>query len=122
MGYNPYDSDSNMLGPYPLTEEELSKEKYDNRGVYLLGKEGIFSNKVMYVGRGHLRTRLKDKIGKYSIFYYRVLISQDGRFKKECAEFHRYGKANDLDNKIHPSRPNYGYPKCTEIGCDGEPN
>ncbi len=111
-----------MLGPFPLTEEELSNEKYDNNGVYFLGGENFWgSNKIKYVGRGHLRTEIKLGLKKYSFFYYRVFPSIEGRFTKECSEYHRYGKSNNLDNKIHPARPNLSYPKCTELGCNGEP-
>lgn len=78
--------------------------------------------KIRYVGRGHLKTRLRTilKEKKYEVFYYKVANVEFTRFRIECTEFHRYGKANLLDNKIHPAKIAGKYPRCTEIGCNGE--
>ncbi len=116
-----YKNESNLLGPFPLTSEELKKDKYDNRGVYLLAHEKLLGYQIKYVGRGHLRTRIKKGRGTYDTFYYRAYPSEKGRFKKECTEYHRYGKSKKLDNDIHPARPkNSSLSLCTEQGCKGE--
>jgi len=111
-----------MKGPFPLTSEELNKAKYNEYGNYLLCVETPTSHKVHYVGRGHLKTRIARglDIKKYTHFYYEYNTAEIHQFKKECTEFHRYGKANDLDNKIHPAKPTGYHKKCTEFGCNGE--
>src|SRR5438132_873606 len=119
MAYN-YKSASNMRGPFPLTNEELVKSKYDNHGVYLLMDKGVLFDTIEYVGRGHLKSRIGDKKDRYTHFFYRTYSTKAGRYKKECEEYHRYGKSNELDNKIHPARPDFSFPLCTELSCNGE--
>jgi hypothetical protein len=123
MAYS-YDRSSGFKGPFPLSEENVKADILDNYGVYLLVtiKSGLFSDDhdIEYVGRGHLRTRLRKRIGKYHHFYYKVANNEYSRFRIECEEFHRYGKANKLHNKIHPAKPSGDHPLCTELGCNGE--
>ncbi len=117
-----YNINSNFVGPFPLTAEEIDKARYNQYGCYLLGYSTAASYKIRYVGRGHLKTRLRTRLKerKYEVFYYKVANVKFTRFRIECSEFHRYGKANLLDNKIHPAKIAGNYPRCTEIGCNGE--
>jgi hypothetical protein len=121
--YHFYKLASKMLGPRPLTEREISLDKYNGSGNYLLCDETSTSYKVKYVGRGILKDRLKRGLNEgYTHFYYIKNSTKIKSFTKECQEFHRYGKANDLDNTIHPAKPEGYSKKCTEIGCKGEKN
>lgn len=110
-----------MYGPIALTSEELDYAIFDKYGVYLLADNSSVGYKIKYVGRGHLKTRLRQRIGKYNYFYYEHANHEFTRFRRECEEFHRYGKANQLDNKVHPAKPpGYDTPLCTQRGCNGE--
>ena len=123
MGYA-YTNKSGFKGPFVLDYDEIQYSTFDNNGVYILTDidEGFFTDdyEVKYVGRGHLRTRLRKRIGSYTHFYYKVANNEYTRFRIECEEFHRYGKGNKLHNQIHPAKPSGDYYKCTEIGCSGE--
>ena len=121
--YKFYNSDSNFEGPFKLTKEILADKRFDNSGNYILADSNFFgAKKIKYVGRGDLRNRLTRRIGKYQYFYFKINNNDSRSFHTECREFHRYGKANYLDNKVHPARPEpqHKYPLCTEVGCNGE--
>lgn len=119
-----YSNSSGFKGPYELTRIEVLQRVGDHYGAYILAKidEGFFFDnyEVLYVGRGHLNTRLKRRIGSYTHFYYKVANNEYSRFRIECEEFHRYGKGNKLHNQIHPAKPPGKHKKCTERGCNGE--
>ena len=95
-----------ILLKYELLNKPISIQLFKNAYlVYILTNinQGFFSShyEVLYVGRGHLSTRLKKRIGSYTHFYYRVANNEYTRFRVECEEFHRYGKGNKLHNQIH---------------------
>ena len=125
--YYYYMQASNMNGPHTLNETKVKKKIFDNMGVYLFAdkstKKGVKRKVVKYVGRGNLADRFKKRIGVYDYFYYVTRADEDTAFKKECKEYHRYGKSDHLKNLIHPAKPEGSkLPICTELGCKGEVN
>lgn len=117
-----------MIGPFELTKSNLEKRTLKATGVYLLADQSSIANEnrkvVKYVGRAIvLSGRLDDYLGRYDFFYYIPRVTELTAFWKECREFHRYGKARHLNNKIHPARPaGKNVPACTEWRCNGEAN
>lgn len=111
-----------MRGPFPLNRNALSHKTFDQNGVYLLADKTAASHKVKYVGRGKLRSRIGRGLGGYTHFYFQVANLDTTAFRRECEEFHRYGKRPCLDNEIHPARPfpKQKYKSCTLTGCKGE--
>ena len=109
-----------LKGPYSLTEFGVeNKVEPGVPGVYALGhtnKSGKFI--VEYVGRSNLDVegvagRLKDWIGKYKQFKYDYYYTPREAYEKECRLYHDFGGSHNLDNKIHPARPDgakYGCP------------
>ena len=116
-----YRDESNMRGPFRLTEKHL-ESMTTSPGVYFLSDKGTKGYLVMYVGRSSsLRSRLKQWVGHYANFFYRTTETENGAFFVECREFHRYGKTTNLDNKIHPAVPaGSSLPPCSEAGCKGK--
>ncbi len=105
-----------MKGPHSLLADEIEKHVENTIGNYALGyksEDGTF--KVEYVGRSDtdINDRLKkhaiDK--KYKMFKYSYATSKKAAFEKECKNFHDFGEI-DLDNKIHPDRPDGSAWKC----------
>lgn len=120
MGYSYYKDPIGFKGPYELNKETIIEVVGDHSGSYLLADSHFWGNKIKYVGRGKLKTRLKQRIGMYKYFYCKIANNHHTAFKLECREYHRYGKSNSLDNEIHPASPKTFGKKCAEIGCNGE--
>ncbi|MEA4968763.1 MAG: hypothetical protein VB048_11690 [Bacteroidaceae bacterium] len=105
-----------MNGPYLLTNDEIDKRVESGKiGNYALGyvKEKVFY--VKYVGRSDndLNKRLKEHLGEnYSYFKYSYSSSIKNAFEKECKNYHDFGGADKLDNKIHPDKPENTSYKC----------
>lgn len=127
--YFVYNNNSDMRGPFTLTELGLAGSGLEEGtpGVYLLlAKAQSGKLIVCYVGRSDddLYARLQDHVadGEYVAFYYRECDDEDDAYFSECEEFHRYGKVPHLDNEVHPDRPNFrkDLPVCSELGCRGE--
>jgi hypothetical protein len=61
-------------------------------------------------------------------FYFKssTLDDDDKGFAEECRLFHDYGKRKHLDNERHPKVPDgpdgspRSYPRCSQLGCNGE--
>jgi hypothetical protein len=125
MPYVEYDEASKMEGPFPLRKSVIAALP-ESLGVYLLASHSNGTMLVRYVGRTDRRTlsdRLLEHLSEgYGHFYFVTTRSELESFKVECAEFHAYGKADDLDNIDHPARPpGYSGKKCAERNCTGEP-
>ena len=111
-------------GPYRLNADKVDALVPEGPGVYVLSEKtakGEFL--ACYVGRADasLARRLQQHVGNYSYFYFKECDTENGAFFSECHLFHTYGKANFLDNEIHPAIPKgSGLPKCAETGCRGE--
>lgn len=118
--YYYYQAESNMRGPFVL-DAATPWALPDGPGVYLLA--GAVNGRfiVRYVGRGNsLRERVRHWVGCYEYLYYREAGTELGAFLAECAEYHRYGKSEYLDNQIHPAVPaGAGVQSCAELGCWG---
>jgi hypothetical protein len=119
-----YQEGASMDGPFPLETQAVREVVPDVEGVYLLASNR--RDYISYVGRGSLKTRLRShaSAGRGDHFYFVEVFSDVEGFELECALFHRYGKATHLDNDIHPARPRgrTDLPRCSEPGCDGEPD
>lgn len=91
-------------------------------GAYVLTKrdpKDAFT--VNYVGRSDtdLNARLKSWAAgsnSYTHFKAGYCSSPKAAFEKECHLFHDFGGTKDLDNSVHPARPNntnWACPVCT---------
>ena len=49
--------------------------------------------------------RLKKWVGKYEKFKYSYADTPKDAFEKECRNYHDFGGSEDLDNDVHPDRP-----------------
>jgi hypothetical protein len=126
-----YIYEEEMIGPVPFHRNEVDNIYEYEYGVYLLtkvDKYGVIV--VVYVGRGYIKDRLiehlSDKTKKTArYFYFKVLPRDDEMgFQEECRLYHLYGKDDCLWNVNHPPVPAGSppeYPKCSELGCNGEP-
>jgi len=110
----------NMQGPYQLTDKEIdtqvTKTSPGNYGLGYTNSSNTFI--VNYVARSDddLNDRLHDWAGKYKEFKYSYAPSAKAAFEKECQNYHDFGKKENLDNKVHPDRPNdsgWTCPRCT---------
>jgi len=106
-----------MQGTYNLTSTEI--DSYVTRtspGNYALGyvKDKTFF--VKYVGRSDsdVNSRLKSHASqtKYKSYKFSYATSPKAAFEKECQNFHDFGGSKNLDNTIHPDRPNNNGWKC----------
>ena len=105
---------SGLHGPYNLTIQDIDAVvRGKGAGAYALGNSSGDTFTISYVGRSDedLNARLKNWIGNYPKFKYGFLDSPMAAFEKECNLFHDFGETN-LDNKIHPARPNGTGWKC----------
>jgi hypothetical protein len=120
--YYLYKKTSGVKGPFRLTSTNASHNKLSTPGIYLLAEKHSKGHLVLYVGRAKkLNNRLPKWVGKYDHFFYKPTKTEHGAFFDECHHFHKYGKANNLDNKIHPAVPaGTSLPLCSERGCKGE--
>ena len=112
-----------MLGPYNLDNEtidnQITKKSAGNYGLGYVDDKGVFI--VKYVGRSDedLNSRLKKHVGNYKMFKYCYATSPKVAFEKECNNYHDFGEAKDLDNEIHPDRPegsDWKCPSCKNFG------
>jgi len=110
-----------MNGAYPLTDKDIDANvKKGVPGNYALGRTDPSDKKfiVKYVGRSDtdLNKRLHDWVGKgYAEFKFSYASSVGDAFNKECRNFHDFGGIDELDNDIHPARPekaSYPCPRC----------
>ena len=103
-------ADTNLNGPYNLTDETIDeKVTKTSSGVYVLGyvdTDGKFV--VHYTGRSDddVNDRLCDWVGsKYSKFKFGYFSSAKAAFEKESRIYHDFGESKELDNEVHPRRP-----------------
>lgn len=99
-----------LHGPFEYSKEIIDKEIPKNvKGNYILCNiESEDECDVRYVGRSDndLRTRIGHEIGKYSHFFYSIAESEKEAYHQECLMWHLYdGEEGELDNSIHPDRP-----------------
>ena len=82
-------------------------------GAYALGTLNGDTFYVAYVGRsdGDLAQRLKFWVGRYTHFKAGYSESPRAAFIKECNLYHDFGE-HELDNKVHPDRPENSSWKC----------
>jgi len=90
-------------------------------GAYALGKtdtNGTFL--ISYIGRSDddLNGRLKDHEGSHPQFKAHYFPSAKAAFEKECQLYHMFGgPAGELQNKVHPARPQGISMRCPICGA-----
>jgi hypothetical protein len=113
--------DTGLRGAYKLDNETIDeKVTKTSAGAYALGylnDKKLFVPK--YVGRSDddINGRLKDWVGKYAYFKFEYYDSAKAAFEKECNLYHDW--KSQLDNKLHPDRPegtNWKCPRCNVFG------
>lgn len=115
-----------MNGPFVLTKEEIEKQIPEKViGNYAFGYTNSENNKfvVKYVGRADgepLRDRIKHGIKDgYKEFKFSIAKNAKEAYEKECKNWHDFGGAlNQLDNRIHPDKPDgtdYECPYCDNM-------
>jgi hypothetical protein len=111
---------SGLHGPRALTAKDIDDVVVGvGPGAYALGRSTPDTFYIDYVGRSDsdLNARLKQWVGeKYTHFKYGFLPSSQDAFFKECHLFHDFGETN-LDNKVHPARPNGTNWTCPRCGA-----
>ncbi len=111
-----------MKGPFPLESKEVDDQvSKKSAGNYALGKEREKGNFIpKYVGRSdtNVNARIKDHVdSEYPLFKFSYAESSKEAFKKECKNYHDFVK--NLDNDIHPDRPDgkdWKCPVCNVFG------
>ena len=107
-------------GPFKLSEEVIDEVvKCEKACTYVLGhsdKKGFYPK---YVGRSDTdcKGRLKKWVGKYEQFKFKCYDAVKKAFEKECNIYHDWLK--QLDNEIHPDRPDgkdWKCPRCDKFG------
>jgi hypothetical protein len=105
---------------YSLSSEIIALMVEDGRiGNYVAGNmnsKGVFVPK--YTGRSDncVKERVEELIGKYSHFKFAYASYAKQAFEKECTIYHDFEK--QLDNEIHPDRPNettHSCPRCNHF-------
>lgn len=126
--YNEYGEGDEYEGPFELDEENIGALA-NVRGVYLLADIASDDEDIIivtYVGRGNIPSRLMAHADaeRAAFFFVKVIASESAAFREECRLFHKYGKRRHLDNQIHPALPagSTSTKKCSERGCNGEPD
>ena len=109
-------ANSKLSGPYKLTSAEVDKNvRINSVGAYALGRTQGETFNLSYVGRSDsdLNGRLKQHIEEYAEFKFNYFPSPKSAFEKECNLWHDFdGPKGQLDNKVHPDRPNGADWKC----------
>ncbi len=111
-------ANTGLNGPYTLSEKTIDRViTQTSPGTYVLGYSENSTFYVKYVGRSDndINSRLRDWVGKYSQFKFGYFGSPKAAFDRECTIYHDFGASEQLDNKIHPQRPentDWQCPKC----------
>lgn len=107
-----------MDGPHALTPSNVVRLVESKIGVYELSRTRDGS--IRYVGRAvDLAHRLGSHAaaGKYQFFRFEYTQSEKAAFEKESTLYHHY--LADLDNAVHPARPEgkaWKCPRCKVFG------
>jgi hypothetical protein len=108
---------TDLQGPFPLTQRDIDSRVRPTLGVYVLGHHIDVNNlTVKYVGRSdddvHGRLSKWAATGEYAYFMFKHVDSVLAGFEQECRLYHAL---DNLDNKVHPDRPDgtmYHCPVC----------
>ncbi len=113
-----------MTGPFSLDngtiDAKVAKSRIGNYALGHVNSSDMFI--VKYVGRSDacVNTRLKSHVGKHPKFKFSYASSQKEAFEKECNNYHDFGgPKGELENDIHPARPdgtNWKCPRCSIFG------
>jgi len=106
-----------LNGLYKLDKDTIDKVvTKKSAGAYVLGSLGKNKRLVPeYVGRDDkdINDRLNSWVGKgYSHFKFKYYDSPKAAFEKECNLYHDW--KSQLDNKIHPARPDGASWQCPQ--------
>jgi len=105
-----------LFGSYSLDDEGIDRAiRKLSAGAYALGADAADGKSflVRYVGRSgyDVRKRLKEHVGAYPRFMYKLCSAPKEAFETECLLYHDFGETK-LDNEIHPARPEGSIWKC----------
>ena len=94
-----------FVGPYVLDRQP--PPWIHGIGVYLLARFRRGRAVVSYVGRGRLRSRLRQhaRDRRADVFFAKRLRSEAAIVRAECELFHEQLLQTRLDNRIHPAVP-----------------
>lgn len=98
-----------LFGPFVYDKATINAKIPDNvKGNYILGNiddKGEFE--ARYIGRAdkNLKERIGHELGVYSYFFFSIAESARDAFNQECLMWHLGGEDKELDNKIHPDKP-----------------
>lgn len=111
-------ANTGLNGPYQLSSEKIDEVvTKTSPGTYVLERSSNPDSFIVdYVGRSDndVNGRLKKWVGVkgYKRFKFGYFNSPKAAFEKECDIYHDFG---NLDNDIHPQRPegtNWQCPRC----------
>lgn len=106
---------------YKFSKQEVNKViTKTGPGNYALGYLNANGRlRVCYVGRSdhNVASRIQDHLEKgYTHFKFCYATSSWDAYKRECENYHDFGESDDLDNDIHPDRPDGTNWKCPCCG------
>ena len=117
-----------MLGPFALTDNEVSKRVPENvMGNYAFLQKKWLTDEyfVRYVGRSdsdlkrEIKQQMKtDRAAGCTHFMFSIASTKKEAFEKECHNYHDFGGSDSLHNEYHPDKPDYTAYKCPVEGCE----
>lgn len=112
---------SGLEGPFSFSDLDAVVTQ-TSPGVYALGQtadNGTFL--ISYIGRADhcLKTRLQTYVGgKHPQFKAIYVLTAIAAYEKECQLYHMFGgPEGDLENVLHPDRPDGTYVTCPVCGA-----
>jgi len=104
---------------YDLDDETIDRiVTSKSAGAYCLGPLNADTGNFVpkYVGRSDddIKARLKNWSGKYPKFKFKYYSTAKAAYEKECRLYHDWLK--QLDNEIHPAKPEGSDWKCPVCG------
>jgi hypothetical protein len=110
-----------LEGPFSLSHDSINAiVNLTQPGTYVLGRTNANNAFIVeYVGRSDtdLNGRLHYWVDSYSMFKASYFPSAEAAYCKECEIYHMFGGNQQLDNSIHPDRPDNTHWSCPVSNC-----